>query len=70
MAKQHQSADLGAVMHSAKLRRQAKSRATLRALVPANPRAIRRFLLRAKSQPQAKLLVAQLAKPPLLEQQG
>jgi hypothetical protein len=67
MEKQRQSADPAAVMHSATLHRQAKSRVTLRALVPVNSQAIRQFLLRAKSQPQAKLLVAQLARPPLLE---
>jgi hypothetical protein len=46
-------------MHLVKLHWQAKSRATLRLLLPVNSRAIRRALLPAKSQPQARLLVTE-----------
>src|SRR5262245_24018125 len=56
-AKQRRSADPATVMHLVKPQWQAKSRATQRALLPEN------------SQPQAKLLVQLLAKPPLLEPQ-
>ena len=58
MAKQRRSVVPAGVMHLAKLRWQAKSRATPRALLPAN------------SQAQAKLLVTAAGwRPPLLEAQ-
>ena len=58
MAKQRQCADPAAVMHLAEPHWQAKSRATPRALLPAN------------SQAQAKLLVTAAGwRPPLLEAQ-
>ena len=57
MAKQHRSAVPAAVVHLAKQHWQAKSRAALQALLPAN------------SRTKVKLLVQQPAKPQLLEPQ-
>jgi hypothetical protein len=57
MEKQRQSADPAAVIHLAKLHRQAKSRVTQQTPLPANCR------------PKVMLLVQQPAKPQLLEPQ-
>ena len=57
MEKQRQSADPAAVMHLAKLHRQAKSRVTPQTLLPGNCRA------------KVKLLVQKPAKLQLLEPQ-
>jgi hypothetical protein len=81
MAKQRESAAPAAVMHLAKPRWQAKSRATPRVLLPASSRVMRRVLLQANSRVKTAawrppllglpvkvmLLVQQPAKPPLLE---
>ena len=73
MAKQRQSAVPAAVMHLAKPRWQAKSRATLRALLPANSRVMRRALLQANAGEDGGLAFAAASaggwRPPLLEPQ-